>query len=407
MDFFHRRDSDSLREAFAEEPGETTFTIYSIYALTGDSETLKILEPRHLTEEHFKECINRCKNASGILEGPDDNYQQWRQRLETEFLRPKPLGTAATLNLLYIRPGTEEDGLKDMMFETLKDIITLFGIEPSFIHPLWRNTDVWHSVWRSKGKASFLLVIQKLYAMACAFSSKERETTLIVFGGDATPDLKLWDENYRETDYNFYNPKWYRDGSIGQSEEKLYHSKPTEPPMLERLRPHHLYHPLSFAYMGFIDDLFSLEIRSDAQVAFIGDLEEEKKEKADTDEADTGKADKNKADTGKADTGLETLIRSSQKARDSIAEMERLFRGLDIASMVLETMENEHKSGKWCIPSATADTKNRSEEAPSWLGEALPACRQRLKAQKIQLQSQDKRAKGLTQMVSLSAFELS
>lgn len=133
--------------------------------------------------------------------------------------------------------------------------------------------------------------------------------------------------------------------------------------------------------MGLIDDFCSLEIRSDAQVKFIGTLEDAEDED---------------------DTGLETLIRSSQKARDSIAEMERLFRGLEVAAMVLETMENEHKSGEWRIPSATADTKNRSEEATTWLGEALPACRQRLKAQKMHLQSQDKRAKGLTQMVSLS-----
>ncbi|KAI7786209.1 hypothetical protein LA080_004593 [Diaporthe eres] len=273
MDFFHRTDSASLRDDFAKGPGETTFTIHSLYARTSDSETLDIPEPHYFTEEEFQTRIHNCKNKSGILEGPDDNYQQWRQRLVTAgLLHSKPPDTAAALSFLYIRPGREEDGLKDMMFETFEDVIALFGIERSLVHPLWRNTHVWHSVWRSKGKASFLLVIQKLYAMACAFSSKERETTLIVFGGDATPDLKHWDKDYRETNYNFYNPKWYRDGLIGQSEEYLYHSEPTKPPMLERLRPHHLYHPFSFAYMGFIDDLFSLEIRSDAQVAFIGDL---------------------------------------------------------------------------------------------------------------------------------------
>lgn len=208
MDFFHRTDSASLRDEFAKEPGDTTFTIHCLYARNSDSETLESPEPHYLTEQEFKKRINDCKNASGILEGPDDNYQQWRQRLVTaELLHPKPPDTAAALNFLHIRPGPDDDDLQNMMFETLEDMIVLFGIELSFVRPLFRNTDVWHSVWRSKGRASFLLVIQKLYAMACAFSSKERETTLIVFGKDATPDLKKWDEDYRETDYNFYIPK--------------------------------------------------------------------------------------------------------------------------------------------------------------------------------------------------------
>lgn len=369
-----------------------------------NNEKLEFSELSRLTESQLKMQIGhmRCeRNDFGILKVQNQS-QEWRRRLvEANILRPKPSGTAATLNFLYVRPGEETSDITTMLtFETLMDIFGIFGVEQAYFDPLCKGADIWHSMRRNNGNYSFVLVIQSLYSMICSFSSELQETTLILFGQHpeemGPPAAKL-----SETKFNFYEREWFEPNVDLKRVFSHVHT-------FQRLQPHHLHHPLTFAYLGLIDHLFAMEIRSDDQTKYMKDIGDSEDESSGDQKKDQDSILKH----GK-DATMAQRMRISEAAKERMVDMSKLFRGVGMAEMVLGTLDEKASlptsQGLFPGSMATYDKQivDQYNLAAAWLGEAIPSARQKLKSLELQLRSRQERIAAITQLVSYFGLVIS
>lgn len=379
--------ADSFGKDRKIEPEERTkFNIISVFAL----ENGKVdVDPKNIQQLSEKELVRRIPQQPLPLR----QTEEWHQSLaETVgelpgLLAPKPQGTTATLNVIYVH--NEEDSAKGMSQDTLLKLFDTFGLDRSILHFLRRGADTWHCIRRNDETCAFLLIIQSLYRMACSFSPQGRETNCVVFG---KPPKKVEDE-VDETDFNFYEPAWFYEQSPSgnkrrDNQSKLDDRKKFDPScafkkLLAKIQCHHLHHPLSLAYLGLVDSLSSIFIRVDKEVETIGDLEDKATERID--------------DDGKT---LDSLVSLSEKAGRASVTMARLSKATGVASMLLQTLQDRKGWKRWCRRFFPTNSGSQYDCAAEWLAEGLPSCRQILGNEKLQIQSQDDRLKALTPIVS-------
>lgn len=327
MEFLHHTENDFYKWvcAFVKKPSESTkYIILSIFA-KGD-ETLEPSDPKKWTESELQYSIGKCGfdfDDPEAFKGPDEN-KKWRQGLEgAEILKPKPIHTSATVDLVYILPKSGHKRihiLSDMMIQTLKGMLGIFGIEQSFFHALCRNSDTWYSVQRENGRYGFLLINRGLYSVVCSFSKKDRETTLIV-SGQHVDDV---DDPLRRKEFRLFSPEWsFPSVNLGQSLRDTF---------LRGLQPHHLHHPLTFALWGFIDNLFSVERWLDRLIDSIDKLKEPLENGAEDEESKSGITN--------ADKVVSNIANKSTDAKDAMMMSAALFEAIGVAELELKTLKD-------------------------------------------------------------------
>lgn len=373
----------------------TKFNIISVFAPENSEVDIDLGNIRQLSEE---ELVRRIPQVLTPL----SQTEEWHQRLaetvnETPgLLAPKPEGTTATLNVIYV--DNEEDAVRGMPRDTLLRLFDTFGLDRSFLHFLIRGADTWHCIRRDDETCAFLLIIQSLYRMACSFSPKGRETNCVIFG---CPPKDI-ENGLDKTSFNFYQPGWFyeqppsSDGCFDDQsmldEQKTFEPSHAFEGMLEKIRSHHLHHPLSLAYLGLVDSLSSIFIRVGKEVRPIGELEKALKTFTKTDK-ETGPIDDD-------EKPLDSLVKLSEKAGTASVTMARLYKVTGVASMLLQTLQDSNGWERWCRKFFPTSSGTQYDLAAQWLAEGLPSCRQILQNEKLQIQSQDERVKALTPIVS-------
>lgn len=352
-----------------EEGERTSFNIASAFAL--ENGTVQRGSFQTLTEVELTARFSR-DDTGNLNHPPLSETDEWHEHLVRQnLLSAKPPSTTATLNVIYVYK--KRGSWQGMKADTLKDIISIFGLDTSFLHPIGKATDTWHFIRRGDGTCTFLFVLQRLYLLACSISLTGRQTNCVIFG---MPFEKVPESLY-VTDFNFYQPAWFDNETGFAADRALWQ-------LLDRIQSHHLHHPLSLAYLCLLDSLSSICIYVVEGVDSINKLEA-------AIAADVV-----------ARESLERLVSLSQRAGVDAIELAKLSRSTGVASLLLETLEDRKGWKRWCQRFVvTADYQTGLHgRASRWLAEGLPSCRQLLENEKIQIRSQEDRVKALTPIVS-------
>lgn len=364
------------------------FNIISVFASENGTDEVDIKREniRQLTEGELFGLFPR--NIVGDLEIPSlSQTEEWHQLLaEKKLLAPKPQGTTATLNVIYV--NNEGDCVKDMSRDTLLKLFEIFGLNVSAEHLLRRGVDSWHCI-RHDDICAFLFVIQNLYCMACSFSPRGRETNCVVFGNPP----KQIEDKLDKSNFHFYQPAWFCEQSPSSHERRANQSmldKQTTfepcrafPKLLAGIKSHHLHHPLSFACWGLLDILATISIRIGSETRPITELENKATEPI-----------------GDDDKTLDSLVSLSRKAGRASVTMARLSRVTGVASMLIQTLQDSDGWERWCRRFFPTSSGSQYDRAAEWLAEGVPSCKQILENEKLQIKSQDDRVKALTPIVS-------
>lgn len=386
------RNSGENRKSASIAAEPVKFNIISVFEDGTGKVDFKPENIRQLTEGKLLQLFPQ--NPADDLEIPFlSQTEEWHRSLEKkELLAPKPPGTTATLNIIYV--NNDEDFFHGMSPDTLPKLFKIFWLDISALHLLGRSVDTWHCIRRDE-ICNFLFIIQGLYRIACSFSPKGRETNCVVFG---VPPKRVVD-GLGNFNFYFYRPAWFCEQSPSSHERRDNQSmldkqitfEPSRafPDLLANIESYHLHHPLSLACFGLLDSLVSISLRVGDEIGPTTDLE-----------------NKVTAPIGEDEKTLNSLVSLSKKAGRASVTMARLSRVTGVASMLLQTLQDRKGWKRWCRGFFPTSSGSQYDRAAEWLAENLPSRSQWLQNEKLQIQSQDERVKALTPIVSWGSPEI-